>query len=399
MKKSEEKRKLVEELTELYQQLNVEQLYQLPDHRNSKTWLSEAAAILKNLDETDFQGFLNHRQHLYPSIPLNTRKHAAEQMDGFVRQKVAEYKRYDFSYMDKLEGGFGQEEGWDVFVSHASEDKESFVRPLAEALAELGVKIWFDQFTLKIGDSLSRSIDKGLAKSKFGIVVLSRAFMGKGWPEYELRGLTSQEIGKGKVILPIWHGVSKEDVSKFSPSLADKIALDTSKLSPQETALQILEVVRPDIYRNLLRLLIWRQYIQSSEVKRVKLSSLKMGPIHHTSLSSTLLVRIKNIQRILKDVLSISLKETIENFQRDANPGEEVVIWERIVATYLDATQEKDLPIEKRREIFSILLGLSMEPLHEDTIKRLKYTDQDEVERLKNLFSSAVPYIADSENG
>src|SRR3989344_6482910 len=101
MKKSEEKRKLVEEMAGLYQQLNVEQLYQLPDHRSSKAWLSEVAAILKNLDESDFQAFLNHRQHLYPSIPVNTRKHAAEQIDGFVRQKVSEYKRYDFSDLDR----------------------------------------------------------------------------------------------------------------------------------------------------------------------------------------------------------------------------------------------------------------------------------------------------------
>lgn len=101
MKKSDEKRKLVEELTGLYKQLNVEQLYQSPDHRDSKAWLSEVAAIFKNLDETDFQVFLNHRQHLYPSIPVNTRKHAAEQIDGFVRQKVAEYKRHDFSYLDR----------------------------------------------------------------------------------------------------------------------------------------------------------------------------------------------------------------------------------------------------------------------------------------------------------
>lgn len=101
MKKSEEKRKLVEEMAGLYSQLNVEQLYQSPDHRDSKAWLSEIAAILKNLDESDFQAFLNHRQHLYPSIQLVTRKHAAEQIDGFIRQKVAEYKRYDFSYLDR----------------------------------------------------------------------------------------------------------------------------------------------------------------------------------------------------------------------------------------------------------------------------------------------------------
>ena len=101
MKKSEEKRNLVTELTVLYQQLNVERFYKSPNHRDSKAWLSEIAAIFKNLDETDFKSFSSYRQHLYPSIPSNTRKHAMEQIDGFVRQKVAEYKRYDFSYLDK----------------------------------------------------------------------------------------------------------------------------------------------------------------------------------------------------------------------------------------------------------------------------------------------------------
>lgn len=101
MKKSEQKRGLVEELEKCFQALNVKQLYEQSDHKTSKDWLAEVAAILKNLDEGDFQAFLNLRQHLYPSIPLPTRKHAAEQIDGFVRQKVAEYKRYDFSYLDR----------------------------------------------------------------------------------------------------------------------------------------------------------------------------------------------------------------------------------------------------------------------------------------------------------
>ena len=60
----------------------------------------------------------------------------------------------------------------DVFVSHASEDKEAFVAPLAKILSQLGLKVWYDEFSLKLGDSLSRSIDKGLSESTFGIVVL-----------------------------------------------------------------------------------------------------------------------------------------------------------------------------------------------------------------------------------
>lgn len=101
MKKSEQKKSLVEDLSKYHKALNVKQLYEESDHKTSKDWLAEVAAILKNLDETDFRAFLDLRQHLYPSIPLVTRKHAAEQIDGFIRQKVAEYKRYDFEAQEQ----------------------------------------------------------------------------------------------------------------------------------------------------------------------------------------------------------------------------------------------------------------------------------------------------------
>jgi hypothetical protein len=71
---------------------------------------------------------------------------------------------------------------WDVFISHASEDKD-FVRPLAVSLNQLGVDVWYDEFALELGDSLSKSIDKGLVNCKYGLVVISPAFIGKGWPD------------------------------------------------------------------------------------------------------------------------------------------------------------------------------------------------------------------------
>src|ERR1051325_3140270 len=76
---------------------------------------------------------------------------------------------------------------YDAFICHASEDKDDLVRPLAEGLMKLGHKIWYDEFQLRVGDSLRRSIDKGLARSRFGIVVLSPSFFAKNWPQYELR--------------------------------------------------------------------------------------------------------------------------------------------------------------------------------------------------------------------
>lgn len=137
---------------------------------------------------------------------------------------------------------------WDVFVSHASEDKDTFVRPLSIALANLGVSVWYDEFSLRVGDSLSRSIDKGLADSRFGLVIVSQAFVAKPWTEYELRGLVAREIGEDRIILPIWHGVGRREVIEFSPPLADKIALDTQDLTAQDMAIRLLREIRPDLY-------------------------------------------------------------------------------------------------------------------------------------------------------
>ncbi len=120
-----------------------------------------------------------------------------------------------------------EEIGYDAFISHASEDKASIVRPLARSLERRGFRVWFDEFALKVGDSLRESIDRGLANSRYGIVVLSPAFFAKNWPQYELNGLVAREIEGHKVILPVWHNVSKKDVLAYSPSLADKVAVTT----------------------------------------------------------------------------------------------------------------------------------------------------------------------------
>ncbi len=133
--------------------------------------------------------------------------------------------------------------GYDAFISHASEDKDAIVRPLAKILSKMGFEIWYDEFELRVGDSLRQSIDKGLINSNYGIVVLSKSFFEKNWPLYELNGLTAKEIDGKKVILPIWHQVDKKEVLKYSPTLADKVALDTSKLKLREIAKELSNVL------------------------------------------------------------------------------------------------------------------------------------------------------------
>jgi hypothetical protein len=132
---------------------------------------------------------------------------------------------------------------YDFFISHASEDKDDFVRPLAEKLKALGMKIWYDESELKVGDSLRRSIDDGLRNSRYGVVVLSSAFFQKNWPQYELDGLVTKEMNGVKVILPIWHKVTKDEVVHYSPSLADIIALNSSLLSIEEIAKELKNLI------------------------------------------------------------------------------------------------------------------------------------------------------------
>ncbi len=118
--------------------------------------------------------------------------------------------------------------GVDFFICHASEDKGEVARPLAEQLQAHGYQVWYDDFRLRIGDSLRQKIDEGLAACRFGVVILSPSFFRKNWPKWELDGLVARQLaGKGK-ILPIWHHVSFDEVASYSPPLADKVAARTT---------------------------------------------------------------------------------------------------------------------------------------------------------------------------
>jgi hypothetical protein len=131
----------------------------------------------------------------------------------------------------------------DVFISHASEDKEAVVRPLAAALVNEGLDVWYDEFELRLGDSLRRKIDQGLANSRVGLVVLSHAFIAKGWTNYELDGIVTRSVSGEQVLLPIWHNISKEEVMAYSPSLADKVARSTATHTVTEIAREIAELL------------------------------------------------------------------------------------------------------------------------------------------------------------
>jgi hypothetical protein len=153
---------------------------------------------------------------------------------------------------------------WDLFICHTSEDKDSFVRPLADSLKAKGLKVWYDEFELRLGDNLRRSIERGLSNSRFGAVVLSPNFFAKEWPQQELDGLFTREINSGKIILPIWHNVARSDVERYSPILANRIGATTKNgIEPvineilraiyPETQIQLIVPAKPDVISQITK--------------------------------------------------------------------------------------------------------------------------------------------------
>lgn len=136
-------------------------------------------------------------------------------------------------------------EEYDVFVSHAWEDKESFVDEFVMYLKELDLKVWYDKDQISWGDSMRKRIDEGLKKSTFGVAVLTPNYIaeGKYWTKAELDGLFQLESINGKTLLPIWHNLTKKEVMEYSPIIASKLAMNTAVSTPQEIAIELKKII------------------------------------------------------------------------------------------------------------------------------------------------------------
>jgi hypothetical protein len=233
--------------------------------------LSGNAANVRLMDSSNFQSYRNGRRHTYVGglatkspvrlqIPRSGHWHVAVDMTG-LRGSVKSSARLlpnplpniqeaplssfpSLVQPDSAPDVAESQREYDVFISHASEDKEGIVRPLTNALKSEGLRVWYDEFELKIGDSLRRKIDRGLATSRVGLVVLSQSFINKGWTNYELDGIVTRTITGEQILLPIWHKISKQEVIEFSPSLADKVARSTATYTVEEIANEIAELIR-----------------------------------------------------------------------------------------------------------------------------------------------------------
>ena len=122
-----------------------------------------------------------------------------------------------------------EDKRWDFFISHAFQDARDIAKPLSDALNAKGLLSWYADYSLKAGDNIRASIEYGLARSRFGIVILSKQFLEMRWTQIELNDLATREMNGKKVILPVWDKVGFRDVYDYSPVLADRAAISTEK--------------------------------------------------------------------------------------------------------------------------------------------------------------------------
>lgn len=232
--------------------------------------LQGSAANVRLMDSSNFSNYKNGRQHrsygglakqspVRIGIPNSGHWHVVIDMQGLVGNTRAsvrilpsplpEIREASLSSVPSLINNIppeilGSEERYDIFISHASEDKDKIVRPLANALIAEGLSVWYDEFSLKIGDSLRRKIDQGLSKSRVGLVVLSPSFISKGWTNYELDGIITKAVSGEQILLPIWHQITKQEVMDYSPTLADKLARSTAMHTIEEIAKEISDLLK-----------------------------------------------------------------------------------------------------------------------------------------------------------
>jgi hypothetical protein len=246
---------------------------------------------------------------------------------------------------------------WDVFVSHSSEDKQ-FVERLARQLRSMEIYVWYDEFVLRPGDSISASIDNGIANSRFGVAILSKSYFEKHWTQEEMAGMRAREPLFGKSIIPLWLKIEKEDVSRFSSVLADRLAIRTDGRNARSVAVQIAKVVKPDALNR------WHTAQVEYKLKKGVVTMrdprvLKKSPHRHRALNSHQLSRIRLLFAATADVFPSSLEEWIDNFRRDLHPDTEILWWETFVSAYLAMvnSSQQASNTKLKKQLFSAFFG------------------------------------------
>lgn len=171
-------------------------------------------------------------------------KNELDQLEAFGNSKGIHIRFRGITYAQELDKKITPL----AFISHDSRDKKLIARPLAEGLRNRGCPVWYDEYSLKVGDSLRESIERGIKECKKCILILSKHFLqNKGWTKAEFNSIFTKEMIEGKnVILPIWDKITPKEVYEYSPLLADRLGISWSKGRGEVTARIYTEIMRTE---------------------------------------------------------------------------------------------------------------------------------------------------------
>ncbi|MDX6287656.1 MAG: hypothetical protein QOG53_3141 [Frankiales bacterium] len=266
-----------------------------------------------------------------------------------------------------------------AFISHSSHDKRLFVRPLVECIADQGVDVWYDEYSMRPGDSLSASIDRGLATAHQGVVVISPAFIEtakqSGWTHYELRGIVSNSIGGShRRIVPVWLDVTADDVREWSPPLADLLAIDASTKPIEAVALEIVQVIAPSKAGGLQRQRFMQMMRQKGRSAQARLHDLNAAPIVERRTPGSVPLRALLVTQILADCGAEHASDFVgflEDLARDLHHETELRLWEAIAGSYSLACSTYDLDSAQRLALYKTLVLASFGQADEEAVEVL----------------------------
>lgn len=245
----------------------------------------------------------------------------------------------------------------DIFICHASEDKIEFVEPLAIEFQKLKVSLFYDKFSIELGDSILQKINNGLSITRFGIVVFSKNFFKKKWPKDELDGLYSRENDKKCQLIFIWHKCDEKLINKHYPAFALRKSLKTQDFSLQEIVIKILERIRPDYVEMFNKIFSYEKFLRYHQIHEGNSDEFKMPshPIHH-DLPKKLHNRIRLLRVALWDVDAHSYKYWYDSFRGEAHPTRELEAWEYIAMIFQEFKMNNKISSEQLSEIYQMII-------------------------------------------
>ncbi len=274
---------------------------------------------------------------------------------------------------------------WDAFLSYAHEDKADFVLPLANLLRKEGMKIWFDEFEIEPGDSITRSIETGLAKSRLGIIVISQASLRKNWTKYEISVLKLLYVNYRRRLIPIWKDVDADTIGGTDPGLLDIRAIELKDRTLEEIAYLIIGIARPDIFSGINSKLRSKVLDKTGTIKMIDPRLLAPSPRRREKLSRRDLSRIRLLHGIFFDVFRDSVEDWIDNFLRDLDYERELFFWEIVGALYLSWTRRHRYTRSAKKSIMWILMKVVEQHPPEDINKALSKLPKHVTRPLSNL--------------